>query len=330
MSFMPESSCAASPLDGAPSPLRAVLDTDTYNEIDDQFALVYALLAPERISLEAVYAAPFYCPELNNRSASPADGMEKSYDEILRVLDHLGFSHAPGFVLRGSARYLTDRTTPVPSDAARDLVRRARSVREGRLFVFAIAAITNVASALLIDPSIADRIAVVWLGGHPYDWPDGAEFNLREDVAAAQVVFGSGVPILHVPCKNVAEHLRTTVPEMAACVKGRGAIGDYLHEIFAAYDHADTLAWSKPIWDIAAVAAAIRPEAFVLQTMPRPTLTDGMRWVPNPDAPPLTVVTDLNRDIVFRDFFTRLDAHARAPAIARSADSSPVPVPVKA
>ena len=37
--------------------VRMVLDTDTYNEIDDQFALVYALLSPERITCEAIYAA---------------------------------------------------------------------------------------------------------------------------------------------------------------------------------------------------------------------------------------------------------------------------------
>jgi len=65
--------------------VRMVLDTDTYNEIDDQFALVYALRSPERLTVEAVYAAPF----TNGRSSGPADGMEKSYAEILRLLDRL-------------------------------------------------------------------------------------------------------------------------------------------------------------------------------------------------------------------------------------------------
>jgi hypothetical protein len=55
--------------------VRMVLDTDTYNEVDDQFALAYAFLSKERIELEAVYAAPFH----NKRSEGPADGMEKSY-----------------------------------------------------------------------------------------------------------------------------------------------------------------------------------------------------------------------------------------------------------
>ena len=64
-------------------PVRMVLDTDTYNEIDDQFAVVYALISPE-LDAQAVYAAPFQ----NSRSSGPGDGMEKSYEEILK--NHFG------------------------------------------------------------------------------------------------------------------------------------------------------------------------------------------------------------------------------------------------
>ena len=66
--------------------VRVVLDTDTANEIDDQFAIAWALLSPDRISVEAIYAAPFFA-DWHPGSDSPAEGMEKSYDEILRVLD---------------------------------------------------------------------------------------------------------------------------------------------------------------------------------------------------------------------------------------------------
>src|SRR5512144_1313953 len=80
--------------------LRMVLDTDTYNEIDDQFALVYSLLSPERLKVEAIYAAPF----TNDRSSGPGDGMEKSYEEILRLLERLNINSA-GLVYRGSSSY---------------------------------------------------------------------------------------------------------------------------------------------------------------------------------------------------------------------------------
>ena len=51
--------------------VRMVLDTDTFNEIDDQFALVYSLLSTQRLQVEAVYAEPFF----NELSSGPGDGM---------------------------------------------------------------------------------------------------------------------------------------------------------------------------------------------------------------------------------------------------------------
>ena len=50
-------------------PVDLVIDSDTYNEIDDQFAIAYALHAPEKIRVQALYAAPF----TNERSTSPGD-----------------------------------------------------------------------------------------------------------------------------------------------------------------------------------------------------------------------------------------------------------------
>ena len=118
-----------------------VLDTDTYNEIDDQFALVYALLCPEKLNVEAVYAAPF----TNDRSTGPGDRMEKSYEEILRLLERLHMD-AEGFVYRGSTDCLSRGKPPQRSAAVDDLIRRAVAARTTRSVV-AIGAITNVAAA---------------------------------------------------------------------------------------------------------------------------------------------------------------------------------------
>ena len=62
--------------------IDVVLDTDTYNELDDQFALSYMVRNDEKLCVQALYAAPF----LNDKSVSPKDGMEKSYSEILKLL----------------------------------------------------------------------------------------------------------------------------------------------------------------------------------------------------------------------------------------------------
>ena len=153
---------------------RMVLDTDTYNEIDDQFALTYALLSPDKLSVEAIYAAPFH----NSRSNGPGDGMEKSYEEILRLLEFLGRS-ADGFAYRGSIEFLGFERQPQDNAAVRDLIEKAMSSpSEDPLYVVAIGAITNVASALLLAPEIVHKIVVVWLGGHHLNWPHTREFNL--------------------------------------------------------------------------------------------------------------------------------------------------------
>ena len=96
----------------------AVLDTDTYNEIDDQFALSYMFLSPEKFNLKAIYAAPFF----NSHSTSPKDGMERSYDEIMKLLGLLGRNEYVENVYKGSVDYLTDETTAQESEAARHLV----------------------------------------------------------------------------------------------------------------------------------------------------------------------------------------------------------------
>jgi len=283
-------------------PVSMVLDTDTYNEIDDQFAVVYSLIS-EGVNVEALYAAPFH----NARSSGPGDGMHKSYEEILRLLDRLDVS-PEGLVFHGSERYLGGPDTPVRSNATDDLIARALQPRDGLLYVVAIGAITNVASAILLEPKIRERICIVWLGGHPQYWPHSREFNLQQDVPAAQVIFDSGVAAVQIPCKNVAEHLRTTLPEMAAYVKGQGAIGDYLFQIFEGYFD-DHYARSKVLWDISSIAYLLDPEWVPSEVRPSPILRDDITWGPE-DASrhPFRVATDLNRDKIYGDLFRKLAA----------------------
>ena len=276
-----------------------VLDTDTYNEIDDQFALAYAALSPERINLQAVYAAPFH----TDRSTGPADGMEKSYDEIWRVLDRLGRDDVD--VLRGSMRWLPGPNTPVPSPAAVDLAARAIRHEAGRLYVVAIGAPTNVASALLMAPQIAERIVVVWLGGHARQHWDTREFNLVQDLHATRVLLDSGVPLVRVPCLGVAEHLRTTEPELAAYVQGNGPIADYLYQTFADV-YSDHFAKSRVLWDVVAVAWLVDPAFTATALLPSPLVSESFTFSEDPRRHLIREVIALNRDAILADLFTRL------------------------
>lgn len=149
--------------------------------------------------------------------------MEKSYEEIHRILARMNVQKE-NFVFKGSDRYLPADKTPVMSPAAEDLVKKARAcTTEEPLYVLAIGAITNVASALLMAPDIVDKIVIVWLGGHALHWPDTKEFNLIQDVPAAQVVFDCGAAVVQLPCMGVVDHMLTTLPEVNTFIKGRGS-----------------------------------------------------------------------------------------------------------
>lgn len=281
--------------------VRIVLDTDTYNEIDDQFALVYAYLSPDRIQLEAVYAAPYF----NNRSTSAGDGMEKSYQEILRLLKLLGKS-PDGFAFRGSDRYLEDVSKPIRSEAALDLVRKAMaSSPDNPLYVVPVGCITNIASAILIEPKIIENIVVVWLGGNDLNWPHQKEFNLMQDVRAAQVVLNSGVPIVIMPCRPVVSHFHTTIPELEFYLKGKNKLSDYLLNMTIEYSGgSDT--WSKVIWDVTAVAWLVNPAWIPTNLVHSPILTDQVTYSTDQSRHFIRMATSVNRDAIFSDLFRKI------------------------
>ncbi len=287
--------------------LRAVLDTDTYNEIDDQFAVVQALLSPDRISLEAIYAAPFH----NSNSTSPGDGMERSYDEILALLERLDVS-PDGLVYRGVTDYVGAAKQPLDAPAVDDLIARARrGSPDDPLYVIAIAAISNVASALLKAPDIIDRVVVVWLGGHALEWPHQREFNLMQDVGGAQVLFDSGVPLVVTPCMGVVSHLHSTVPEIETYIEPYGEIGKFLAMRFKAYE-TDHAGWSKEIWDMAPVGWLLDPSWMSSELVPTPILTDQVTYSVDRARPLMRYVSFVRRDPIMRDFIAKLrDARGR-------------------
>lgn len=317
---MPVSSALAAPSNDniraslAPPTARVdmVLDSDTYNEVDDQFALAYALHSADRIDMKAVHAAPFK----NDRSSSPGDGMERSYHEILRVLKVLGRS-SDTFVFRGSSRFLEDRRTPVDSPAARNLIRLAHADRRGPLYVVGLGAATNIASALLTDPTITSRIVVIWIGGHPYTWPHARDFNLKQDIPAAQVLFDSRVPLVHVPAGDVAAALEITLPELEAGLKDRSPVADSLLGNVESYFSAKQAqhkrprsgenAWQKVIWDIATIAWLAEPECLVSSRIQSsPVLTDAETWEQDTERHPVRVAVNLDRKRIFTDLFGKL------------------------
>jgi purine nucleosidase len=343
------------------SPVRIVFDTDTKNEIDDQFALAWALLSPQQITIEAVVAVPFSfqyridelarAHEIQSRGnftnlsaadqelygryeeqlarlkdggihprdliqGSPADGMQRSYDEILLIYEKLGLS-AQGKVFRGSDRYLTSLDDPVRSPGAERLVELAlASPDESPLYIVGTGCATDIAAALLLEPEIVKKIVVTWTSGFPttVNRPNYS-FNLEQDLIASKLMFDSGVPLVYLPGFHIGAQLRLSLPEMEQWVKGKGAIGDYLYWLYmnnpirAMEGITDHYGRTWIIWDLINVAWLLNPKWLPSELIPAAVLGNDKKW--RRDVPGRHLIREayeIDRDAIFRDFFKKLES----------------------
>ena len=301
--------------------LRVVIDTDAANEIDDPFAIAWALLSPDRLQVEAVYAAPYSFAHRRSQSRvqqhrqfdPPGVGMQRSHAAIQAVYDKLGLD-SRGRVLRGSTRYLAALDAPERSPATDHLIATALAMpaREP-LYVVAIGCATNVANALLLEPAIAERIVVVWTSGYPSHAPHpNHSFNLEQDLPASQWLLDSGVPHVYLPGFHVGAQLRLSLPEMERWVRGRGAIGEHLFDLYTHNPLWDLLgitsfeAHSWVIWDLINIAWLIEPAWVPSEIVRTPWLCDDKRWRADASRHPMREAHGVQRDTIFAAFFEAL------------------------
>jgi inosine-uridine nucleoside N-ribohydrolase len=335
---------------------RVIIDTDTANEIDDQYALAWALLSPDRVRLEGVTAVPFSFVHHQDdliRSVAilkrggpenpdeekfmgglagwaqrmvdagrdpnetlftlPKEGAELSYQEILRVFEKCGVDHE-GKVHRGSPGYLENLDAPLDTPAARFIIESVRRREDGPVYVLAMGALTNIASALLMAPDIIDNMVVVWTAGFPTYAPFSNEpsLNLVQDRLSSRLLFDCGVPQVYLPGYHVGAQLKISLPEMERFVKGRGAIGDYLHQLYTnnplhemfAITGAEAKTWV--IWDIINVAWLLDPAYVSTFDTHSPILDTDLYWRQDSSRHPMVEAYDLNRDAIFEDFYSCL------------------------
>ena len=279
---------------------KIILDTDTYNEIDDQYALAYAMLSPDKIELLSVNAAPF-----SHKNTTAAEGMELSYKEIFNIMNLTDPEMAKKIpVYRGSERFMTKKDEYVQSDACDNIINTVMNSEE-LVYIVAIGAITNVASAIVKQPEIAKKTVLIWLGGHALERPDTREYNLRQDIPGAQAVFDSVIPLLQIPCDGVCSQFITTVPELNYYLRDKNELCNYLVDITANYT-SNPYAWSKVIWDVTAVAAITKPEGLETVIIPRPYITSDCRYAFDGAREPYMYVRKIRRDPIYADLFTKL------------------------
>jgi inosine-uridine nucleoside N-ribohydrolase len=282
--------------------VRVITNTDAKNEADDQFAIVQALLSPKFDNVGMI-AAHFGHKRV-------ADSMEASYRELEVIFDKMNFDKK-GLIFRGADGPLLDTKTPIVSEGARLIIKEAMSDDPRPLFVTFMGPLTDMASAYLLEPRIADRLTVIWIGGGKYP-SGGPEFNLGNDINAANVVFGSTIPVWQVP-KNVYEMMPVSLAELEYRVYPHGAIGEYLFEQLIEHTHEqnprkNTFRTGETwvLGDSPAVGLILYEHRFEFDWIAAPYITAEMQYEHTGLNRPIRVYKSIDSRLILEDLYSKL------------------------
>lgn len=281
--------------------LRLITDTDAKNEADDQYAIVQALLSP-RFENVGIIAAHF-------GSQRTEHSMKESYDEVVRLLDIMDFSK--DILVEGAPNAIPDENTAVHSPGAELIIREAMKESELPLYVIFLGPLTDLASAYLMEPRISGRLTAIWIGGGIY--PDGGwEYNLNNDVAAANVVMRSDIPLWQVP-KDVYQQMLVSLAELEARVSPQGELGEYLYSQLV--EHAQTPHGSRPpvrtgetwiLGDSPAVGLLLWEHPNDYDLKPAPEIRNDLCYIHGKNNRPIRVYRKVDSRFILEDFYAKL------------------------
>ena len=278
--------------------INVILDTDTYNECDDQFALAYMIKSQDIFNIEAITVAPYSHKERNETVIS---GQEKSYNEILKICKWLNFD-TTNKVFKGAEDYICN-SYEEDNDAVNKIIEIA--LKNNKTYIMAIGAITNVALAIKKAPKIINKIEVIWLGGHSLLQDNNLEFNFKQDVNAVRIVFETKVKLTIIPCKNVASNLRTSVYELNHYLKDKSELCNYLIDRFY-NDGYHGVQERRVIWDISVIAYMINRNWFTSKQISCPNIKDDTFYELTTDSHKITMVNYIDVNKVYNDLFRKL------------------------
>ncbi|HWT25486.1 MAG TPA: nucleoside hydrolase [Solirubrobacteraceae bacterium] len=317
----PERDAAPAPFrDPAGPRMRVVMDNDYSGDPDGLYQLVHHLLSPS-VDVRAVIGSALLPGDPFAPGGKAATSARARAEDVLALMDLQGRIPA----LEGSNEPLADRRTPRPSPGAEALVSEAmRTDTDLPLYAVFGASLTQLASAYLMEPGIQDRLTAVWIGGPEYPGvaappgADPAEYNLRIDVIAAQVVFNdSAIPLWQVP-RNAYRHAIVGMSELEAHVRPLGPLGAHLFDAIArvferAARHGAALGEAYVLGDsplvlLTALQSTFQPDpsSSRYEVVPAPEIGDDGAYVPGSGGRDIRVYTDLDVRLMVGDFLAKL------------------------
>lgn len=288
--------------------IRVIISTDCKNEADDQFALAHQLMTPKFI-VKGIVASHF---ALNPQTYGRGNTASASLEEIYKILELMG-QKGTCPAEKGSEYPLKDERTPATSEGARLIIQEAMREDPHPLYIICQGALTDLASAILIQPQICRKMTAIWVGGGTY--PEGGfEFNCKADIAAANVVMRSDMQVWQIPI-NVYKQVSVSLAELQLHVAPCGEIGKYLFEQMCEFNNkcAGVAHWPHgEIWglgDSAAIGVLMEEveKTDIYDMQPAPEIGyDDMKYSFEKSQKDIRVYNSVNARLILSDLFAKL------------------------
>lgn len=282
---------------------RVIVDNDFAGDPDGLLALIHQLLSPKTLTVLITASAldPKLAEgDLRTRSASIGRGAAED------LLDRAGIAARP------PVRAGTDRPGDLaPSEAARAIV--AEAMRNDTLpLIFTCGGpLTNLAAALRIEPAIASRMTVIWIGGG--NWPDGGwEYNLACDAEAArEVIERSAVPLWQVPL-GAYRQMQYPISALRSELRPISPLAAWLHDRFTTPPDFVTLGGTWPLGDSPLVLlSALSTESSTAVDRPARRIAPDLAYGEELPGRTIRVFGQLDARLTFDDFLALMRLHAR-------------------
>jgi inosine-uridine nucleoside N-ribohydrolase len=231
--------------------------------------------------------------------------MQDSYDETMLLLRLMGLEDQIR-VEAGATGAMPDEATPIDSPGAQLIIEEAMKDDDRPLHIAFYGPVTDIASALLLEPKIEElNIRVIWIGGGA--WPSGGrEYNLSNDIPAANVLMKSKLEVWQVP-RSTYRTMGVTYAELIEKVYPQGEIGKYLVEQLLAHN-----ARTRPemeyrsLGDSPCIGIIMDPECGRFSWRPAPTFDSQMHYIHSGQYRPIRVYENVNTRFIHEDFFAKL------------------------
>ena len=301
--------------------MRVIVDNDFSGDPDGLFQLAHLLLSPS-VEIRGIIGSHLSVGDGFDPSKTQAENAAKKAKELLQVMNIK--KNIPVFA--GSNTAMPNDSTPVKDEAVNFIIQEAlRTDTKLPLYVLCGAGLTEIASAALTNPDIANKLTLVWIGGPEYNdlavpppnFSD-PEYNLKIDISAGAVIFNkSKIPLWQIP-RNVYRQCMISYSQLLVKVKPKGKTGNYLSNVLESLmtriqpflNIGETyILGDSPLVLLTALQSSFEADPsssdYVVKLAPRINKLGTYEY--NHKGRAIRVYTHLDIHLMFEDFFAKLE-----------------------